>query len=121
MAGNATIIKEGVCWSTSSNPTLSNYITINGPGLTSFTSSITNLYPNTTYYVRAYVTISEVTIYGDQKSFTTDQLQSPVTVSTTNATNITSSSATCGGNIIKHTQWDITVEGYAGIHTQVLQ
>lgn len=110
-AGNATIIKEGVCWSTSSNPTLSNYITIDGPGLTSFTSSITNLYPNTTYYVRAYVTISEVTIYGDQKSFTTDQLQSPVTVSTTNATNITSSSATCGGNIIKHTQWDITARG----------
>ena len=69
--GNATITARGVCWSTSPNPTINNSKTINGSGIGSFTSNITELTENTTYYVRAYATNSKGTAYGDEKSFTT--------------------------------------------------
>ena len=69
--GGATVTARGVCWSTSQNPTVNNSHTTNGSGTGSFTSSITSLTPNTTYYVRAYATNSAGTSYGTQKSFTT--------------------------------------------------
>ncbi len=65
--------ERGVCWSTSQNPTVSNSHTTNGSGTGSFTSNITGLTENTTYYVRAYATDSKGTSYGEQKSFTTLQ------------------------------------------------
>ena len=65
------VTARGVCWSTSQNPTISNSHTTDGNGTGSFTSSLTNLTPNTTYYVRAYATNNAGTGYGEQKSFTT--------------------------------------------------
>ena len=69
--GGATVTDRGVCWSTSHNPTTSNTHLQNGSGLGVFTSSITGLTPNTTYYVRAYATNSVGTVYGNEVSFTT--------------------------------------------------
>ena len=69
--GGATVSARGVCWSTSQNPTVSDSHTSNGTGTGSFTSSITVLSPNTTYYVRAYATNSAGTAYGSRVSFTT--------------------------------------------------
>ncbi|MHB9142711.1 MAG: fibrobacter succinogenes major paralogous domain-containing protein, partial [Paludibacter sp.] len=60
----------GVCWNTTGNPTTSNFKTIDGSGNGTFTSSITGLTVNTTYYVRAYATNSTGTAYGSQLSFT---------------------------------------------------
>lgn len=62
---------RGVCWSTSSNPTISNSKTVNGIGIGSFTSNITGLIKGTTYYVRAYATNNSGTGYGNLISFTT--------------------------------------------------
>jgi uncharacterized protein (TIGR02145 family) len=69
--GGAAIIASGVCWSTSENPTTSNSKTTNGTGLGTYTSNITGLSPNTTYYVRAYATNSQGTAYGEQRTFRT--------------------------------------------------
>ena len=66
-----TVTSCGVCWSTSQNPTISDNKTSDGSGTGSFTSNLTNLYENTTYYVRAYATNEKGTSYGEQKSFTT--------------------------------------------------
>ncbi len=60
-----------MCWSTSSNPTISNAHTSDGSGIGSFTSQLTNLNPSTLYYVRAYAANSTSTAYGNQISFTT--------------------------------------------------
>ena len=73
--GNATVTARGVCWSTSHNPTVSNSHTTDGSGTGSFTSSITGLSQNTTYYVRAYATNSVGTAYGNEVSFTTPVTQ----------------------------------------------
>jgi len=71
--GKATVAARGVCWSTSENPTVANSKTTNGDGQGTFTSYITGLYPNTTYYVRAYATNAQGTAYGEQRAFTTNQ------------------------------------------------
>jgi len=69
--GADAVTARGVCWSTSENPTTSNSITTDGTSVGDFISNLTGLSPNTTYYIRAYATISERTYYGEQKSFTT--------------------------------------------------
>ncbi len=69
--GGATVNVRGVCWSTSSNPTLANSYTNDGSGTGTFVSSITGLATNTLYYVRSYATNSEGTAYGNEVSFTT--------------------------------------------------
>jgi len=69
--GGLSVTTRGVCWSTSSSPTLANSHTTNGSGAGSFFSYMTGLTMSTTYYVRAYATNSFVTVYGNQLSFTT--------------------------------------------------
>ena len=69
--GGATVTARGLCWSTSQNPTINGSHTTDGTGVGSFTSDITGLAENTTYYVKAYATNSEGTSYGSLKSFTT--------------------------------------------------
>jgi hypothetical protein len=67
----------GVCWNTTGTPTTSGSKTENGAtsSLGAFTSSITGLSINTTYYVRAYATNSKGTGYGNQVSFYTYPLE----------------------------------------------
>ena len=69
--GGATVTARGICWSTSQNPTVNDSHTTDGTGTGSFTSAMTGLTANTTYYVRAYATNSAGTAYGEQVSFTT--------------------------------------------------
>ena len=70
---NANAVTErGVCWSTSQNPTIYDNKTIDGSGVGTYTSNLTNLASNTTYYVRAYAKDETATSYGEQMSFTTD-------------------------------------------------
>ncbi|OGD09930.1 MAG: hypothetical protein A2Y86_00420 [Candidatus Aminicenantes bacterium RBG_13_62_12] len=94
--GGDPVTARGVCWNTTGSPTTANSHTIDGSGTGSFTSSLTGLSPNTTYYVRAYATNGVGTAYGGQETFTTDDYP---TVTTAAVTNITGSTATGGGNV----------------------
>ena len=69
--GGENITQCGVCWSTSPNPTLSDSHTVNTNGETSFSNVLTNLQPQTSYYVRAYASNSVGVGYGDEVIFTT--------------------------------------------------
>jgi hypothetical protein len=95
--GGLTVSARGVCWNTSGDPTISDNITSDGDGTGSYTSDITGLTPNTTYYVKAYATNSLGTAYGYMEEFTTPAI--PPTVTTGAITNRTSSSATAGGEV----------------------
>ena len=66
-----SVTEKGVCWSTNENPTIEDNKTIDGSGVGTFISNISDLTPETTYYVRAYATNAAGTSYGDVKSFTT--------------------------------------------------
>lgn len=94
--GGSPITSRGVCWSTNKSPTINNNKTTNGSGLGNFSSNLSLLNPNTTYYVRVYATNIYGTIYGSELQFTTTGL--PV-VTTNSAINITAVQATLGGNI----------------------
>ena len=104
--GNVTSIgtvnptQHGVCWKTSTGPTIANSHTSQGAVTETgaFTSSMTSLAANTTYYVRAYITDITGTIYGDEVTFST-LANVPGTVSTQDATNITQTTATGNGNV----------------------
>ena len=69
--GGATITARGIVWSTSPNPTTADNSTSDGAGTGSFTSNLSNLTANTTYYVRAYAVNSAGTAYANQVSFAT--------------------------------------------------
>jgi len=69
--GGASVTDRGVCWGTSSGPTVANPHSHDGAGTGSFVSRLTGLTANTTYYVRAYATNSSGTSYGNQVEFTT--------------------------------------------------
>ena len=76
--GGSSVTARGVCWSTSSNPTITDSTTNNGSGTGSFSSSLSGLSANTTYYIRAYATNNAGTAYGGEKSFTTSASTTPV-------------------------------------------
>jgi len=107
--GNTTVTARGLCWSTSQNPTTVDSKTTDGIGTGVFTSSLTDLTGNTTYYVRAYATNSAGTSYENGISFKT----SPVlpTVTTTAVSDITQTTASSGGYITSDEGADITARG----------
>ena len=112
--GGASIIQRGVCYSTSQNPTTSNQIVTSGTGTGSFTCNLTGLSANTKYYVRAYAINSEGTAYGAQKDFTTNSGGfTPVlpTVNTSEPSSVTTSTATCGGNVTSDGGADVIQRG----------
>jgi uncharacterized protein (TIGR02145 family) len=90
--GGANITDRGICWSTNPNPTISNNTTNDGIGTGSYTSNLTGLTANTTYYVRAYATNSAGTAYGNQVSFTTN--------------------SSGGGSIVTNPGAGVTFDGY---------
>ncbi|MDB4335177.1 hypothetical protein OAA06_02325, partial [bacterium] len=99
--GGAAISERGVCWSTSSSPTIVDNHTSDDSGTGAFNSSITGLTAGTSYYVRAYATNATGTAYGTEKSFTTTQ-EATVglpTLTTNEIVDITQTSASCGGNV----------------------
>ena len=107
--GGALVTLRGVVWSTSPVPTISlSTKTSNGGGTGSFTSSLTGLTPNTTYYVRAYATSSAGTAYGNELSFKTTSVP---TITTTSISSITSTTGIGGGNIATDGGSTITARG----------
>ncbi len=87
--GGAALTTRGVCWSTSPNPTIALMTKTNdGAGTAAFTSSITGLVANTTYYVRAYATNSVGTAYGNEVNFTTLQNPTGINIAGPNVTDI---------------------------------
>ena len=104
--GGGTVISDnglevtarGVCWSLKPNPTINDSITKDSLGMGVFTSKISNLIADTTYYVRAYATNNDGTAYGFQVTLKTLVSVLPI-LATTEASNITESNALSGGNI----------------------
>ena len=94
--GGATITERGVCWSIMPSPTIGNSKATNGStGTGSYTTNISGLTGNTTYYVRAYAKNKAGTGYSEEKSFVSSAVSDYAT--TLQATNIESSSTLLNG------------------------
>jgi uncharacterized protein (TIGR02145 family) len=62
--GGSTVTVSGICWSTSSTPTIVDFHTNDSIRIGTFTSYMKDLIPLTTYFVRAYATNANGTSYG---------------------------------------------------------
>ena len=110
-SGGEAITARGVVWSTSSNPTIDLATKTNdGTGTGAFISTITGLIYNTTYYVRAYATNQTGTSYGNEVTFIASNIILP-TINTANASSITATTATAGGNITNSGNGTISARG----------
>ncbi len=107
--GGSSILKRGVCWSMNTLPSYFDSHTSDSTGTGIFSSNLTGLNPNSTYYVRAYAINANDTAYGNQVSFTTTT--AAILLSTNLVTNITATTAICGGNITSNGGSAITCRG----------
>ena len=111
--GGSPIINKGIVWSLVQNPTTTLITKTNdGSGSESFTSSMTNLESNKTYYVRAYAQNSKGTSYGNQVTFQT--LINPNSlprVTTTEVTNVTTNTVNAGGTVTNSGIANVTSRG----------
>lgn len=72
VAGEVQTVSEfGICWATTDNPTISGSHNVAAGEASSFACYVTGLSANTTYYVRAYATTPEGTVYGQSRRFMT--------------------------------------------------
>jgi uncharacterized protein (TIGR02145 family) len=69
--GGSAVTARGVRWSTSPSPTFSDSKTTDGSGSGAFTSNLSSLTENTTYYIRAYATNIAGTGFGNEITFKT--------------------------------------------------
>ena len=69
--GGSPVTERGICWSTSSFPTINGSHSANGNGTGTFSVTINGLSEGTTYHVRAYAVNAKGTAYGGDVSFTT--------------------------------------------------
>jgi uncharacterized protein (TIGR02145 family) len=110
--GGLPVTARGICWAITQNPTVEDNHTMDGSGAGTFTSEITDLNYNTTYYVRAYATNSVGTGYGEEREFTTEPRHPVLPVlSTGSVSSVTDSSAVCGGDITDDGGSPITARG----------
>jgi hypothetical protein len=89
------ITEHGFCWSTTNNPTieLTTKTQLGSKNSkNSFTSSLTNLTPNTTYYIKSYASDGEAVKYGKEKSFKTES-QTLASITTGTVSELTDNSA----------------------------
>jgi poly(3-hydroxybutyrate) depolymerase len=105
--GGATVTARGVVWSTNPTPVISlSTKSSNGSGTGTYSSSLTSLSPNTTYFVRAYATNSAGTAYGNEVSFKTNSNNN------NNNNTGTSSNLTSSTSIIIKKTWSQQPNGY---------
>lgn len=98
--GTPAFSEKGFCYNTSGEPTISDTkIVVAGINSGDYTYTCTGLSPNITYHVRAYAIQNGQVRYGTSFSFSTNM--TVTVISTSGATNITATSATFNGTVIK--------------------
>ncbi len=74
--GGSDVTERGICWSTNHNPTINDNRESNGTGTGWFSVDMTDLIPNTSYYVKAYAINDNGIVYGQEVNFKTSQIAS---------------------------------------------
>ncbi len=108
--GGGAITARGVCYGTSTAPTIAGTKTTNGTGMGGFTSTLTGLTTGTSYFIRAYATNSAGTAYGSEINFTPVAPGMP-TVASAAVSNIGGTTATSGGNVVSDGGVAVTARG----------
>jgi hypothetical protein len=94
--GFATVTDRGVVWSVNAEPTTDDNKKSNGIGEGEFVADLTGLTANTLYHARAFAVNSVGISYGEEITFTTNDLAQ---VNTGGISNLTTTSITIAGNV----------------------
>ena len=97
VAGCSAASAYGIAYSTTNGFTSGTQVASTNAASGSYTSDLSALNPNTTYYYKAYVVDNSGTVYGSQQSFTTLNLEAPVADS---ATSVSYDSFTANWNAV---------------------
>jgi uncharacterized protein (TIGR02145 family) len=98
--GRSSITSFGICWDTIVNPTTAGLKTADTSAKEQFVTRISGLFPNKTYYVRAYAINGVGTGYGEQLSFATPA-STPI-LKTSDIYDISVNTATSGGVVLSN-------------------
>lgn len=108
--GSSKILSKGFYYSkTNTKPEVKDQ-KVESTGNSEFSSSVTDLEQNTTYYVRAFASNLAGTGYGSVISFTTSSSVLP-TVTTSDASSILETSAIVGGTVVNEGSSPVTQRG----------
>ena len=113
--GGLEVTDRGVYYSMSANPIETGTKVECGSGLGEFTYDFTDLQTGATYYVRAYAKNKFGVAYGEEVSFICEALP---TITTTQPTNVSYTSATVGGNVTDDGGLEVTERGIVYATTQ---
>ena len=116
--GGASVTERGVVYATTQNPTTADNKVAGGSGVGTFTCNLTDLQPNTKYYVRAYAINSKGTAYGEEVTFTANKQVVLPSVTTATVTQITETAAVAGGNVTSDGGASVTERGVVYATTQ---
>ena len=114
--GGAVVTDMGICWSKQANPTTKDIHKSTDDTLAVL--AVTDLQPNTQYYVRAYAMNKIGIAYSEEVVFTTLKQVVLPTVKTTAASSVTETSAVTGGNVTSDGNATVTERGVVYATTQ---
>ncbi len=97
--GPAAITETGICWSVNQPPTVANSLIASGVFDGDFICVLDGLTANTVYFARAYAKTAGGTYYGETIMFTTADVLPVPTLTTTEVSGITETTALSGGYI----------------------
>ncbi|HBQ61644.1 MAG TPA: hypothetical protein DD671_19060, partial [Balneolaceae bacterium] len=109
--GGAAVTERGLVWSTSESPTIEDRKRSAGSGTGSFSATMIDLEPATTYFYRAYATNGEGTAYGREVSITTLTERTVPELTTNSVANIMVRTAETGGSVTEWGGSEVTVRG----------
>ncbi len=109
--GAAALTETGICWSVNQPPTVADNFVASGVYFGDFISVLDGLTPNTIYFARAYAKTGSDTYYGETVLFTTSDIIPVPTLTTTEVSGITETTALSGGNISADGGSEVTARG----------
>ncbi|WP_297092235.1 FISUMP domain-containing protein [uncultured Draconibacterium sp.] len=113
--GGATVVARGIAYGLASNPVVDIqqgfFFSSNGQGTGEFTAELDDLYPDATYYARAYAVNANGISYGEELSFTTSPDTLP-SVSSVNTDSLTQTSVWLYSNVGSEGQSSVTSCGF---------
>jgi uncharacterized protein (TIGR02145 family) len=111
-SGIDEVLEKGVCWNTTGKPSILDYKTVNGSGLGSFSSTLSNLLEGTRYYVRSFARTKSDVIYGSEISFSTALRLFPPTIILQKINFISGNSANIEGDLTSNGGSQIIERGF---------
>ena len=108
--GGQEVMERGICYSTEPRPKIEDMHVALGSGIGPFECQLTDLSPDTRYYVCAYAVCTKDVYYGDQLVFDTKVL--PMAVRTIAVSDVTASRVKCEGEVIRDGGLEVTECGF---------